>query len=153
MAYLNSVFKIDSYTCSNLAFLDLKIYFCTFINKVLLSWFFSNWQDLPMMLTAMKLEHYIPLFKRHEIDLNIFSTLTDQDLVAIGINAFGARRRILLAISGNTKTTAQFSSHQLLNFSELNKRNSPFCAAPGAERSNSGSSSNNLGDSPSSSNW
>lgn len=153
MAYLNSVFKIGSYTCSNLAFLDLKIYFCTFINKVLLSWFFSNWQDLPMMLTAMKLEHYIPLFKRHEIDLNIFSTLTDQDLVAIGINAFGARRRILLAISGNTKTTAQFSSHQLLNFSELNKRNSPFCAAPGAERSNSGSSSNNLGDSPSSSNW
>lgn len=42
---------------------------------------------------------------------------------------------------------------ELLNFSELNKRNSPFCAAPGAERSNSASSSNNLGDSPSSSNW
>ncbi|XP_066139863.1 protein bicaudal C [Euwallacea fornicatus] len=84
----------------------------------------NSWQDLPSMLTAMKLDHYVQLFKEHEIDLTIFSTLTDQDLVDIGITAFGARRRILLAIS------------------EINKRNLPFSAAPGAERRNSGSSPN-----------
>ncbi|KAL1497280.1 hypothetical protein ABEB36_008272 [Hypothenemus hampei] len=75
-----------------------------------------TWEDLASMLTVMKLDHYIPLFKQHEIDLTVFGTLTDQDLIEIGITAFGARRRILLAIS------------------ELNMRNAPFSVAPGAER-------------------
>lgn len=52
------------------------------------------------MLSALGLDRYINVFTTHEIDLTTFSTLTDQDLVEIGINAFGARRKILLAISG-----------------------------------------------------
>ncbi|KAJ8915097.1 hypothetical protein NQ315_000349 [Exocentrus adspersus] len=64
----------------------------------------SNWSDLPGMLSSLGLERYISVFTTHEIDLTTFSTLTDQDLIEIGINAFGARRKILLAISGKRKT-------------------------------------------------
>ncbi|XP_050313749.1 protein bicaudal C-like isoform X2 [Anthonomus grandis grandis] len=85
----------------------------------------SDWQDLPTLLTVMNLEHYIPLFKKHEIDLGLFSTLTDQDLIHIGISALGARKRMVLAIT------------------EINKKNSPFSAAPGAERRQSLSNSQN----------
>lgn len=61
----------------------------------------SDWPDLPSMLTSLGLDRYIGVFNQHEIDLTTFRTLTDQDLMEIGINAFGARRKILLAISGN----------------------------------------------------
>ncbi|XP_028130634.1 protein bicaudal C [Diabrotica virgifera virgifera] len=85
----------------------------------------SDWPDLPTMLTSLGLERYINLFTTHEIDLMIFSTLTDKDLIEIGINTFGVRRKILLAIS------------------ELNRRSSSFSAAPGAERKNSPSKMTN----------
>ncbi|KAJ8944442.1 hypothetical protein NQ318_002139, partial [Aromia moschata] len=61
----------------------------------------SNWTDLPGMLTSLGLERYISVFTKHEIDLTTFSTLTDRDLIEIGINAFGARRKMSLAISGS----------------------------------------------------
>ncbi|CAH1977678.1 unnamed protein product [Acanthoscelides obtectus] len=82
----------------------------------------SDWRDLTSLLTALGLTRYIAIFTTHEIDLGTFTTLTDQDLIDIGISAFGARRKILLAIS------------------EMNKRTTPFAAAPGAERSPSNSS-------------
>lgn len=64
----------------------------------------SDWPDLTTMLTSLGLERYLAIFNRHEIDLTTFTTLTDQDLIEIGINAFGARRKILLAISGNRRS-------------------------------------------------
>lgn len=38
-----------------------------------------------------------------QIDLQTFLTLTDQDLKELGITTFGARRKMLLAISGKKK--------------------------------------------------
>lgn len=38
-------------------------------------------------------------FVVNEIDIEIFATLTDENLVELGITAFGARKRILLAIT------------------------------------------------------
>lgn len=38
-----------------------------------------------------------------QIDLQTFLTLTDQDLKELGITTFGARRKMLLAISGEYK--------------------------------------------------
>lgn len=35
-----------------------------------------------------------------QIDLATFTTLNDQDLKELGINTFGARRKMLLAIAG-----------------------------------------------------
>ncbi|CAH0564702.1 unnamed protein product [Brassicogethes aeneus] len=86
----------------------------------------SSWPDLPSMLTSLSLDRYVPLFNQHEIDLGTFASLNDRDLVEIGVNAFGARRKMLLAIS------------------ELNKRSNQFSAAPGAERKSSSSSNSTL---------
>lgn len=55
------------------------------------------------MLMSLGLDRYIAVFTQHEIDLTTFGTLTDHDLMEIGINAFGARRKILLAISGKKR--------------------------------------------------
>lgn len=68
-----------------------------------------------------------------QIDLQTFLTLTDQDLKELGITTFGARRKMLLAISGEYKCSIHIlksekllpvvsaseagSSHQLLAFS------------------------------------
>jgi SAM domain (Sterile alpha motif) len=42
----------------------------------------------------------------HEIDLELFKTLTENELRDLGIHAFGVRRRMLLTIAGK---------HQLLS--------------------------------------
>lgn len=42
----------------------------------------------------------IDLLVHPQIDLQTFLTLTDQDLKELGITTFGARRKMLLAISG-----------------------------------------------------
>lgn len=60
----------------------------------------SQWPDLATMLTSMGLEKYIGLFVSHEIDLTTFPSLTDQDLMELGVTAFGARRKMLLMIAG-----------------------------------------------------
>ncbi len=54
-----------------------------------------------------------------QIDLATFSTLTDSDLKELGITTFGARRKMLLAISGKFNT-----SHQQKNVVE-GTRNKP----------------------------
>lgn len=86
-----------------------------------------KWPDLATLLTSLGLEKYINVFVTHEIDLTTFPSLTDRDLVEIGVTALGARRKLLLVIS------------------ELTKRSSPFSgsAAPGAERKNSTSTLTN----------
>lgn len=71
--------------------------------------------DLTDLLNKMGLGKYTDLFQQQEIDLSTFLTMTDQDLKDLGISTFGARRKMLLAIS------------------DLSKQS--FCAAPGAERS------------------
>ncbi|XP_044759257.1 protein bicaudal C [Coccinella septempunctata] len=80
----------------------------------------SNWTDVASILTSIGLDdRYVNLLNSHEIDLTTFATLNDEDLAKIGVRAFGARKKMLLAIA------------------ELNKRSCPFSAAPGAERKSS----------------
>lgn len=56
-------------------------------------------------------------FVKHEVDMSTFVRLTDKELIEnLGITAFGARKRLLLAIN------------------ELNGKLNFFSAAPGAER-------------------
>lgn len=83
----------------------------------------DRWPDLITLLNSLGLDKYIHLFQSHEIDLATFASITDRDLAEIGVTAFGARRKMLLAIA------------------ELNKRGHSFAAAPGAERKSSSSSS------------
>jgi hypothetical protein len=49
---------------------------------------------------SLNYSFYSDLFLVNDIDLVMFSTMTDQDLVSIGINSFGARKIMLHAIQG-----------------------------------------------------
>lgn len=60
----------------------------------------SNCSDISSLLTSLSLEKYDRTFRRHEIDLNAFKTLSEDDLKEIGVGALGARRKLLLAIAG-----------------------------------------------------
>lgn len=40
------------------------------------------------------------MFKSHEVDIATFQTLSESDLKEIGVSALGARRKMLLCISG-----------------------------------------------------
>ncbi|KAM6956740.1 LOW QUALITY PROTEIN: protein bicaudal C homolog 1-B-like [Aplochiton taeniatus] len=60
--------------------------------------------DLPELFSKLGLGKYTDVFQQQEIDLQTFLTLTDQDLKELGITTFGARRKMLLAISELNKT-------------------------------------------------
>lgn len=51
---------------------------------------------------------FAELFVEHEIDLELFKTLTESELRDLGIHAFGVRRRMLLTIAGK-HVTSQFT--------------------------------------------
>ncbi|KAJ6649862.1 Protein bicaudal C, partial [Pseudolycoriella hygida] len=91
-------------------------------------------KDLQSLLVSLGLEHYINTFLVNEIGLEIFATLTPEDLTTLGIQAFGARKKLLMAI------------HQLneskLNMSRLTKFSGS--AAPGAERHSSKTRTQNM---------
>jgi protein bicaudal C len=50
---------------------------------------------------------YTDIFVRHEIDLDTFTTLTDEELKEIGIPTFGARKKLLLLGREARKRTEQ----------------------------------------------
>ncbi|KAK7870216.1 hypothetical protein R5R35_003487 [Gryllus longicercus] len=70
------------------------------------------------LLLYMGLQKYIDLFHAEEIDWPVFQTLNEQDLINIGITAYGSRRKILGIIAALKKFQVPFSGS----------------AAPGAER-------------------
>ncbi|XP_062320261.1 protein bicaudal C homolog 1-B-like [Osmerus eperlanus] len=55
--------------------------------------------ELPELFSKLGLGKYTDVFQQQEIDLQTFLSLTDQDLKELGITTFGARRKMLLAIS------------------------------------------------------
>uniref|UniRef100_A0A3Q2Q2C8 Bicaudal C homolog 2 n=1 Tax=Fundulus heteroclitus TaxID=8078 RepID=A0A3Q2Q2C8_FUNHE len=55
--------------------------------------------DLPELLSQLGLIKYIDLFEQQEIDYQTFLTLSEEDLKEVGVSTFGARRKMLLAIS------------------------------------------------------
>ena len=61
-----------------------EILFCNLHNTNILNFSFKG------------LAKYTDLFLRHEIDIQTFSSLTEQDLKEIGITTFGARKKLLL---------------------------------------------------------
>ncbi|XP_063049534.1 protein bicaudal C homolog 1-like [Engraulis encrasicolus] len=55
--------------------------------------------DLPELLSQLGLGKYIDTFQEQEIDFQTFLTLSDEDLKEVGVLTFGARRKMLLAIT------------------------------------------------------
>uniref|UniRef100_A0A3Q1FHY9 Bicaudal C homolog 2 n=1 Tax=Acanthochromis polyacanthus TaxID=80966 RepID=A0A3Q1FHY9_9TELE len=65
--------------------------------------------DLPELLSQLGLIKYIDVFEQQEIDYQTFLTLSDEDLKEVGVSTFGARRKMLLAISDLNKSTRRLS--------------------------------------------
>ncbi|XP_046446042.1 protein bicaudal C homolog 1-like [Daphnia pulex] len=55
-------------------------------------------RHLSDFLGTVGLSHYSDLFLRNEIDMAMFTTLKDEDLISIGVTSFGARKILLNAI-------------------------------------------------------
>ncbi|XP_039631963.1 bicaudal C homolog 2 isoform X1 [Polypterus senegalus] len=60
--------------------------------------------NLTELFSQLGLGKYLDIFEQQEIDFQTFLTLTDEDLKEVGISTFGARRKMLLAISDLNKT-------------------------------------------------
>lgn len=69
--------------------------------------------DLPELFSKLGLGKYTDVFQQQEIDLQTFLTLTDQDLKELGITTFGARRKMLLAISELNKNRRKLLNRQM----------------------------------------
>ncbi|XP_030596060.1 protein bicaudal C homolog 1-like isoform X2 [Archocentrus centrarchus] len=65
--------------------------------------------DLPELLSQLGLIKYIDVFEQQEIDYQTFLTLSDEDLKEVGVSTFGARRKMLLAISDLNKSKRRLS--------------------------------------------
>uniref|UniRef100_A0A3Q3W4Y7 SAM domain-containing protein n=1 Tax=Mola mola TaxID=94237 RepID=A0A3Q3W4Y7_MOLML len=57
--------------------------------------------DLPELLSQLGLIKYIDVFEQQEIDYQTFLTLSEDDLKEVGVSTFGARRKMLMAITLN----------------------------------------------------
>ena len=74
---------------------------------------FSRFWRSPIAVFLLQgLAQYSDIFLRHEIDLATFATLTDLDLKEIGIQTFGARKKILLLTISKYTCMYVFSSVQ-----------------------------------------
>ncbi|XP_053497911.1 bicaudal C homolog 2 isoform X2 [Ictalurus furcatus] len=60
--------------------------------------------DLLELLIQLGLEKYTTIFQEQEIDYQTFLTLSEEDLKEVGVSTFGARRKMLMAISDLTKS-------------------------------------------------
>ncbi|XP_037828620.1 protein bicaudal C [Lucilia sericata] len=93
----------------------------------------TQYKDIHSLLTALGLEHYIKIFVLNEIDLEMFSTLTEENLMELGITAFGARKKMLTAIHTLQANEAATSTMPTTSSNASSPRFSGS-AAPGAER-------------------
>lgn len=58
----------------------------------------SKYSDIETLLTGIGLQHHVQHFIEGEIDMTVFPTLTEQDLINLGVKPLGARRRIMMAV-------------------------------------------------------
>ena len=56
--------------------------------------------DLSRLLKALNMEKYEEIFKKEEIDLELFLTMSEEEFAEIGITTLGARRKLSIAIKG-----------------------------------------------------
>src|SRR6516162_4238643 len=74
--------------------------------------------DIANWLTGLGLQQYEKAFRDNDIDPEILPKLTPEDLMAIGINSVGHRRKLIEAIAclGTPRTTSFVAeSHETLN--------------------------------------
>ncbi len=73
---------------------------------ILCTVFVMLFADLCELFSRLGLVRYAEVFQEQEVDLNTFMTLSDDDLKELGVATFGARRRMVLAIQGESLIVA-----------------------------------------------
>jgi protein bicaudal C len=58
----------------------------------------SKYNDIETLLTGLGQQHHVQHFIDGEIDMTVFPTLNEQDLINLGVKPLGARRRIMMAV-------------------------------------------------------
>lgn len=67
----------------------------------------AKYNDIVTLLTGLGLDQCIPNFINAEVDMTVFPTLTEQDLISMGIKTLGSRRRIMMAIQAHLNNCMQ----------------------------------------------
>lgn len=68
---------------------------------------FSKYNDIVTLLTGLGLEQCIQNFVNAEVDMTVFPTLTENDLISMGIKTLGSRRRIMMAVHAHLNNCMQ----------------------------------------------
>jgi protein bicaudal C len=99
----------------------------------------SKYIDVETLLTNVGQQHHVQHFIDGEVDMSVFQTLNEQDLINLGIKPLGARRRIMMAVH---EMKSRKNMQQELMESKHTTPTTPLCfngsSAPGDERSSSG---------------
>lgn len=101
----------------------------------------SKYNDVTSLLNGLGLQHHIQHFISGEIDMTVFPTLTEHDLINLGVKTLGARRRIIMAIQDlASRKNLELMQQQQQAQNEVFASPPKFSgsAAPGAERRSSG---------------
>lgn len=102
----------------------------------------SKYNDIETLLIGIGLQHHVQCFIDGEIDMTVFPTLNEQDLINLGIKPLGARRRIMMAVS---EMSSRINFHHDMMQQQQDQITSPptplrfnGSVAPGDERRSSG---------------
>ncbi|KAH9504819.1 hypothetical protein Btru_062029 [Bulinus truncatus] len=67
-------------------------------------------EDLKVFLLGLDFPHLVEVFQQQLVDLSLLMTLTEEDLIQIGVDQVGARKKILDAVNAIHKKDWQPSS-------------------------------------------
>eukprot|EP00118_Oscarella_pearsei_P008807 m.47182 g.47182 ORF g.47182 m.47182 type:complete len:892 (+) comp33767_c0_seq5:56-2731(+) len=100
----------------------------------------QQYNDLGDFLAYCGLSKYASLFEDQEVDLNTFLSLGEQDLKELGVEMFGARKKMLLAIADfqgqpfKATATSPADSSGLAVGGPTSRKRSPYDRAVGSHR-------------------
>jgi hypothetical protein len=93
--------------------------------------------DVSTGLRDLDLESYVQAFQANDIDAEVLSRLTAEDLIALGIGSIGHRRKLLDAIAelGEPDSGAQQEAEAPPRAAERRQLTVLFCDLAGSTRS------------------
>ncbi len=73
-------------------------------------------EKVAKLLQELQMQMYLPRFEEHEIDVDVLLDVTDEDLLKLGVDKLGHRRKLLTHIDkckSQCKPTQPFGSFSL----------------------------------------
>src|SRR6516225_8001225 len=88
--------------------------------------------DVAEWLSGLGLERYLPAFRDNDIDGAVLSQLTADDLIGLGVNSIGHRRRLLSAIAGRGGVAPPAAAEPPQSMAERRQLTVMFCDLVGS---------------------